>query len=230
MPSSEPQSRHDRLLAQAREAFAEHVIRKQSEGRWLLQKRHPNGGWTWIMGVEVISLAHGQLYVGGDIEHVIYAYYGDKPGNHEAKVRWMGRCHDVDYYVAQKACVGTGRSLTEVYDSDAAEETIAHWGAEYRKESETAWPEDVKRNIACAEALEAFLEYPGAGFTHHELLDSLARELGDYWQIIMEERWDVGMVLAPRVYYTHAALRRLCDLLDERQSAVAPENHGYAVG
>ncbi len=222
MTTPKPVSRHDRLLAQAREAFAEHVIRKESEGHWLLQKRHADGGWTWVVAAEVVSLACGQLYVGGDIEHVIYAYYCDKSGNHEAKVRWMGRCNDVGYYVAQKACIGTGRTLTDVYDSDAAEETIADWAAEYRKESETLqdWPEDAKLNIACAEALEAFLKYPGAGvFTHHELLDSLAAELGDHFQAIMEDRWDVGMVLAPRVYYTHAALRRLCDLLDERQLA-----------
>jgi hypothetical protein len=190
----------------ARAAFAKHVIAKESEGRWLLRKPYADGrGFDWTMAAEVISLAGGSLYVGGDIDFVIFSWYSDS-ADHEAKVRWMGRCSDIDYYVRQKAIIGTGRELVEQYDEDEARASLKwHY-------------EDCVRvgDDALAAKLAELLE-SGALEDRQALLHELYRAQPD---LAADVGGTLGMVPHPRVYYAHAALRRLCDILDERQAAL----------
>lgn len=61
----------ENMRRQAREAFQNHRIVRSSEGRWLLMRTHPDGNSDNVYWTEVISLACGGLYVGGDIDHVI---------------------------------------------------------------------------------------------------------------------------------------------------------------
>ncbi len=196
-------NRSQRLTEQARRQFATHQISKRSAGRWLLQRRYnDNTGWDWTMAAEVISLVGGALFVGGDIFHVIFGWYSDS-ADHGRKLRWMGKCDDIEYYVHQKAVIGTGRELVDVYDENAARDYVDDWSKQERKDG----------NIKLADKLQRLLEpYGGIDWENgHGIVQELADELG--WDE-MSERYGIGQVMADRVYYAHAALRRLCEILD----------------
>jgi hypothetical protein len=204
--STARKQRHETLLLEAKKAFAKHEIRSRSEGRWLLQERHLDGGWTWIMGAEIIALTGGALYVGGDIDFTIFAYYSDH-ADPESRVRWMGRCRDVDYYVAQKAHIGMGRELTDVFDSQIAEQEIQGWLTEAEEEYPNHTDTVVLRRLVD--------EWKDDGFPEdeHELIHAIW-DSGLSSDFMVDRSSFPGKVLAPRVYYAHAALARLCDLLD----------------
>lgn len=197
--------RDDRLRAEARECFAQHEIRESSEKRWLLQRRGRDGRWVQDHAAEVLVLIYGELYVGGDIDHVVFSRYGDSD-EPRARVRWIGECGDVAYYVTQKAGIGSGKGRARVYDSNAA-----------RAELETVHAqllvEDPEGSAAVLEILEAALE--SADFDDryalvHRLYD--ADEFFRDWALD-----DLGMVVSPRVYKAHAALARLCALWREEK-------------
>jgi hypothetical protein len=197
------------LKQRAKENYQNHQIVKSSEGRWLLQKRYEDdSGWESNFWTEIVSLHGGQLYVGGDIDHVIFAYYSapeDIRGTsyeHLAKVRWMGKDTDFDYYIRQKATMGTGRQLIEVYDEELAEEYIR----DYIKELK--------------ECIDASSEQQDRIDELEDLVDSSLEDeqhtMQELWRIDPDFAMDCGSfrVTAPRLYFAHAALARLCELLD----------------
>lgn len=112
----------EQMMEEAEKAFASHEIRSRGDGRWMLQKRHKDGGWDWTMAAEVVDLA-GRLYVGGDIYPVIFGHSSDSP---RGKVAWLGGTKDVSYYVHQKASIGIGSSsamgVVDKYDP-----AVARW-------------------------------------------------------------------------------------------------------
>lgn len=196
------------MLADAAKAFADHQITQRSDGRWLLQRQR-DGKTSWIYAAEVISLAGGKLYVGGDIAFVIFAYFSDSM-DHEEKVRWMGRCKDVGYYVAQKAAIGTGHKLIDEYDGDAARAQVKDWLTEAHE----------CQNDKVASKLEEVLDdYRCPWEYRHELGDYLWSALGSDF---MSDRETPGIITSSRVYYAYAALARLCDLLDLERDATQP--------
>ena len=200
-------TRDERVIAQARQAFRNHAIRDRSAGRWLLQKRDEAGGWDWTMAAEVISLYGGSLFVGGDIDHVVFGYYSDKR-DHESKLRWMGECDDIGYYVVQKARIGmVGTECVDVYDPNEAEETLKGWLREARKERDDWDPESTDELIVCLEEMVASVP---------DTEDEIWREL---WRIDPDFAQDAGSlkVVGARVYYAHAALARLCAVLDQER-------------
>jgi len=155
---------------------------------------------------EIIALAKGQLYVGGDIDFTIFAYYSDR-ADPESRVRWMGRCNDVGYYVAEKARIGLGTELTDVFDSQIAEQDIQGWLDEAEKEYLGHKDTVVLRRLVDDWKDDGFPE------EEHELTHALW-DSGLSSDFFGELSVGPGKVLAPRVYYAHAALARLCDLLD----------------
>lgn len=209
-------TRDEQLQQEGARAFERHEIRSRSDGRWLLQRRYKDGnGWDCVFAAEVISLYGGELYVGGDIDFVVFAHYSDSR-SHEAKLRWMGEHNDLGYYVRQKASIGTGVALVDVYDQDEARESVSEWLDDEKKAEADGFGSGYAKKLA------AVLGQDGAWDRapwddRHELIHYLVDELGHDF---MCERYDVGMVLAPRVYYAHAALRRLCDLLDAEQPSL----------
>lgn len=177
----------------AAKAFANHVITKQSDRRWLLQRMHADGRPDWTMAGEVIALEGSAIYVGGDIDHVLFAYGPEDP---IARLRWMGECKDLGYYVAQKARIGTGRELVDLWDEDVAREQLI----EYLEDG-------AERVVDKGE-----LDYALEAETREHFYDRACKALGcDAWEVVGH----VGQVLAPRVIYAHAALARLCSLLRE---------------
>lgn len=209
--------RAEQLTEEARRAFADHVIRKRSEGRWLLMRPDKDGTWSPFHWTEVISLYGGSLYVGGDIQHVIFGYYSDD-GRPESKVYWMGRRRSAaDGYLQEKASIGSGRELTESWEEDVAREGVQDWLKEEREalgeyEAGDKWHARHMRRI---EQLEGLLDdFPSSK-------DLLAHAL---YEIDPERLCDCGVpgtVPHFRLFYAHAALARLCDLLDAEKVSAA---------
>lgn len=186
--------RNDDLSKQATDAFRQHVIRKRSEDRVLLQR--PDTGIFWL---DIILLGNG-LYVGGDIKPVVFGGGQDAIGI-EQRVSWMNRSSADDHYFIEKACIGTGRESIMVYDADAAVEDVENLIRELDAEGARKSLIQELREIA-----EQRPEY------HYELLDLLFKaDDGSIADIIMEQ--DFGMVIEPRLFFAWAALRRLCTLL-----------------
>ncbi len=198
-------------IARSRESFAQHEITKRSEGRWLLQTRHPDGKPNWIMAAEIVCLEGGRLYVGGDIHPVLFGINGAAP---EARVRWLGGTTDVDYYVAQKAAIGMSADVwVREYDYDAARSDIDGLIAYFREYREDC-AEDDPMLVALRDAKHRVED------GEHAVLEHLREEARrNRCEGFMEDRYDIGQVVSWRVYGAWAALERLCKLLDaERQS------------
>ena len=134
----------------ALKAFTRHQISRSSEGRWLLQRPDPKGGWEWNMAAEIIGLVNSALYVGGDVQTMVFAYGPDSP---EGLVRWIGGTSDVGYYVRQKASIGMGISgvqgvgIIDDYLPDLALTDIEDMEADY--------VEDLVENKGDPNAVEA---------------------------------------------------------------------------
>jgi hypothetical protein len=252
----DPAEYERRLAADATRAFANHEIRERSEGRWVLQRRGADGRWESTYWTEVLVLRGGKLLVHGDIEHVLFAYYGDSRAP-ERVLRWMGDCTDLGYYVTQKARIGTGRELIDVDDDRVAAHQIAEelrepLAREVERDGEPwapplaeADPDDaedvewfrfdramdvVRFLAALIDALREADDATGsrevsvlagglAQLGRGEPVAEVRRALYD-GNIDVETIARLGVVIAPRVFFAHAALRRLCALLDaERATA-----------
>lgn len=134
----------DRMVKEAREAFAEHEISERGEGRWMLQTKYKDTGkWDWNLAAEVVSLT-GKLYVGGDLYPVIFGYANEDA---EGKVRWMGRHSDVSYYVHQKACIGLGAGDVEGVTDEFRPEVAKHELLALIDERAEEFEDDLPREI-----------------------------------------------------------------------------------
>lgn len=203
---------------QAIEAFKDHELVDCREDRWRIMKREEDGKLTGIHAAEIVSLWGGRLYVGGDIDDCVFAYYGDHP-DHLSKLRWMGRCNDVGYYVRQKATVGLtdGGKLVDEFDARVATEDLdfhmqgmledIQARATTAEDSGEGEARDIQDIFAQA---KLFLEDP------HDMRAYLYRELKD------NDAWEwlgtIGNIVSYRVVYAWAAVRRLCELLDEKDA------------
>lgn len=198
----------ERNRQQAAQVFANHCITKASDRRWLIQKRYPDGKPDWTFAAEIIALEGAAIYVGGDIDHVVFAH---GPSDPISRLRWMGECNDLAYYVRQKARIGSPRhhDCIDVWDEEIAHEELRAYVAELRAEDdEPPHGIDEERLAAAlsAESREHFLDYATQAFPG--------------WPDSWESIGDMGMVLCPSVIYAHAALARLCVLLREAEASV----------
>lgn len=190
--------------ARAIEAFKDHEIVDKREDRWRIAKRDKDGRFTNIHYAEIISLWGGRLYVGGDIDDCVFAYYGDHP-DHLSKLRWMGCCKDVDYYVKQKASIGLtdGGKLVDDYDARVASEYLQAQRDMMLNDCEESEKEHIRFVFERADEL---INEP------EEMRQHLYENLND------SDAWewlgDLGTIVSYRVVYAWAALRRLCELLD----------------
>ena len=210
-PREYAQQKLESTVERARAAFKNHQLRSAGEREWWLVRRHPDGeGWDSCYATSVYADHHGQLYVGGDISAVVFGTYGDSP-DPERRVRWMGRCKDLDYYVAQKATIGMtdNRKLTEDFDSDlAALELCDHVrrleeeGAELDAMERDSWATHTREVVGGDISPEALAhQIYNDPYIPHEHIEGLG---------------NLGRVLSTRVVYAWAALARLCDLIDAR--------------
>jgi hypothetical protein len=127
----------DRL---ATEAYSKHMIRKRSEGRWLIMQPSSSGWdtersrWSSAYWTEIVCLESGLLYVGGDCHPVIFS---SGPIDFMSRLHWMGsRKSGSDHYLIEKAIIGTGREVIERYDAEEARRDIEDIINDYTMEYE----------------------------------------------------------------------------------------------
>jgi len=185
---------------QARQAFETHEISDRGEKRWTLSAKE---GFTH--SVEIIVGKAGTILVHGDYGTHVFAYGPDD--NPLQTLKWMGRSQ-FGSYIVEKAQIGSGHNdLVYVddidkfeYDIDELFENMGDWGLAPTELS------DLK------EEFERAKRYASNGELH-EARNVVARAGFDLW----ESAGSLGRKIAPRLYYAHAAIRRLCDLLDEEE-------------
>src|SRR5512136_166140 len=110
------------------EAFKNHELVDCREDQWRIAKRYPDGQLTSTHFAEIVSLWGGRLYVGGDIDDCVLAYFSDTQ-SHRDKLRWMGKCTDIGYYVRQKAQMGLtdNGKLVDEYDAQVAQSDLTYY-------------------------------------------------------------------------------------------------------
>lgn len=226
----ESSERDGKLKRDAISAFEEHQIRHRDERMYLLQRPHKNGLWESNFSVEVFCGWHGTIYVGGDIDATVYAY---GPTDVRARIAWIGGTEDVGYYVAQKASIGSGRFGSE--SEFDREEAISELRDMLR-----SFKEEYKEEHELDEDCDFYDDHPGvagmfnglirrisddriqdSGHLYCELSDAVdmidPHDIHGYHGQFVEERYDIGSVVAPHVYYSWAALRKLHHLLLEEE-------------
>lgn len=204
--------RVDRIAAdmeRAKENFTHHVIRKESEGRWLLSRPGSQGYWF-----ETVVLAGGYLLVHGDIQAILFGgYHSDNinvPESNLGCIRWMAkRSRPDDPYFLEKAKLGTGTdALLWEEDDDVLREEIEDLIQE-TKASDVEYPrEDTPRVL---EALEEALGEIGGDSTHAEIQKAIYEAIDD------GERVPRGRKITMSMVFAHAALQKLYSLLLERE-------------
>lgn len=222
-------------FAKSLKRFENHQISRRGEGRYLLQTRSSDdSGWDWIMAAEIhCSFNFSSIYVCGDIYPITFGFYSsDRDLPVELRERrllnWMGKCRDIDYYVAQKATIGMGGSgvvdaLVWEFDRDLAEKELRSWYTD-RVLRLTRDGEDVDSDDTCT-----------------ALSRILAHGVDDSKDVLVRQLWDtcnhdflyshmgndsLGLVLSWRVKIAHAAIAKLCQLLDAEDAAAVGTTAG----
>lgn len=196
----------------------EHLRRLQwSAARWIADHQllaeeywDEGRGARWVIGqpdtnihrCEILAVIFGSLIVHGDWDVCRFAYYGDH-SDAWSRLRWMGRCSDLDYYVVQKATIGMGGTdLTEAYDEDVATHDLSVAADEADDDKLT-------------EVLRAALDYTeDEQYLRSFLSDNAPGR--DLWELTL------GRVVAPRVVTAHAALARIVHLLEAKYGREGP--------
>lgn len=191
-------ARTQSIIKQAREAFKNHEIVEEGDRWWFLAER-VNGKALSTYATSVFCDHFGCIYVGGDIDTVVYGYYSDY-SDPKKRLKWIGQCEDLEYYVNQKAALGLGnRALTTSFDSNIAIAEIK----EYTNE--------VDLNPDNKEALIDIIQLIRDG-NSPEYIYSYMQDHIDYE--LLEELTQLGAVISSRVIYAWVALGKLCELLE----------------
>lgn len=179
---------YNQIRADAEQVYANHVLYSSGEDRWLLRRQRDDGSYTSEFSTEIVALYNSSLYVGGDIDVVVFSY---GPKDVQSRLRWL-----IDAgpgYLSQKASIGMGgRDLVMEYNEEIALRELRdllkeeHWS-----DDERFWLEGCIENVSDQQYVEHNLPHEA-----WELLDTL------------------GMVTQRKVFYAQAALARLCELLD----------------
>lgn len=197
----------------ARNAFATHQIRRESDGRWVIMRPDElPGRWRSEYWTEIICTYGRGLYVDGDIDPVTFRH---GPENFLARVEWMAhRTSAWDAYFREKACIGSGGRGSETnlrhFDRQVAIYDIGQLRQEAKEEGSMAVSHALGRvheAILCDE------------ITHEDVGRELYRAGHDIW----EHADYVGIVPSTRMFYVHAALQRLHHLLRARGEYEGPD-------
>lgn len=186
-------------IAQASRSFEKHELIKSAEDRWLIQEKYPDGTPSSIFATEIICVWPTQLYVGGDIDHIIFAY---GPRDPVARILWIGG-HGFDGYVCEKARIGMGTPLSD-WSYDIALPELVQLVKEYNEERN--WSD---------EAAEDFVSRLQIEEDYQELFISSLQDTlpHDYWDSMWESVMHIGQIPSASVIYAHAAVHKLCQLL-----------------
>lgn len=175
-------------------------------------------GARWLIGrpgtrnmlSEIIAGTCGSLVVHGDCDLSRFAHYGDH-ADAFSRLCWMGFCRDVDYYVAQKASIGMGRSGRggDEYNEEVAKHDIQVYIDELQTGSYA-----LRNEEELIELLTESLEWTES---EHDLRSFLsARDKWDLWE------HSFGRVVATPVITGHLALQRCAYLLLDKYGDEGP--------
>jgi hypothetical protein len=234
---------NEKMWKQSRKAFDRHEIRTRGEGRWTIQRRNSrpedsdatgNTGWTWIMGAEIVCMGHQAIAVVGDIDSMVFAHGGN---DYLRRIFWMGRSTSLGY-IQEKAQIGTtSRELVTSYEADVARSDLEYRIRERLGELERdddPTDEELEKQID-KEVAKLLGERSLTGYMHdcehhdaevrayvetyHWYVEdgphSVFNHLYNYNGVEFEAEYicDIGDVISPRVFYAHAAVARLAELL-----------------
>jgi hypothetical protein len=209
------QKYHDNMEACVKRDFATHQIHSRSSDdpdtctRWLLYPKSAKG-WEHACWTEVIALAGGGLFVGGDIGCVVFRY---GPKHPVARVRWMANTLGAsDGYFREKASIGmTGKGLIRDWLPDVAIDDLKDLEAEFFEDLEEEDDEGRAKAEKTVERIRDIYEFGLDDSSDAEVHRAL------YDLDIYDELPGIGYVPAPRLYTAHAALQRLSSLLAAEQ-------------
>lgn len=176
----------------AKESYKEHKIAKQEKDRWIIA-REIEGKTTSVFKTEIIALYNNSLYIGGDIDVVVFSY---GPSDPIERLKWIGYTNDYAY-VAEKARIGTSRSFKE-YDEAVAKQDLLELMENHPKHA--YFLEDHLDKLYRAEFV----------------VDEIYNGCSD---IDIEELEDFGKVLSSSVVYAKEAVNKLCQLLEGEEKS-----------
>lgn len=188
--------------ADAIRAYAKHEIREvRDDGhRYHLYQRHAKGGWDSNMATEIIVI-RGGLFVGGDGPDCIFRWFTDSRDPREV-IHWMGGHPTADSYVAGKAAIGMGAEFTETIDASVAcydlRYELEHFERDHGEKMPSARREAIQNALTSLRSDESF--------------EPVIRDLYDNG-IDVEWLARIGRVPTTRVFYAHAAVRKLWELM-----------------
>lgn len=199
-------SKHDEQMKRlAQDAFKTHEITSTGESRWTL-KRADGGGHYWV---EIACLAGGRLIVHGDIQPSVFQGHSHEV---EQLVVWIARSNIG--YLAEKAQAGIkSEEAVRTYDDDEAEAYLLDDIREAKERKDEFGEEHLEERL---DVLRRALEAVRNGYPE-EMHRIICEEIQDGW----EWAYSIGRVIAPRVYYAHAAVKRLHALLNVGEQEVS---------
>ena len=209
----DPEQYHKNLVSLSTTAFEQHFIKTNESDRWVLQGRTSSGQWHTNHLAEICVLRWGTLIVHGDVETVVFSGFSGGSENPIDVLKWMGCTSDLRHYVAKKAVRGLdGDSM--IYTKNGS---VAVWQLnrciEDRKSElgDNETPESDPYIQSCDYAIKDLLndEVPVERvlwglYESYDPDDESNTSLFD-----PDEISGLGKVLTPRVYFAHAALKRL---------------------
>jgi hypothetical protein len=155
------------------------ALEEGRNGRWILKGIR----YSWA---EVVTLRNG-IYVGGDVETVVFVGGGDRAARPRGRVYWMAtRSYD---YAQEKADIGD--TAPREWD-----EAVARWNVLYHRRHG-----DIDRDAA----REIYLS---ARDGEHAFREAIYENTED------SELCDMGMCVSRSVYMATAILRQLARLFD----------------
>jgi hypothetical protein len=207
----------ENMATGARDVFARHQISKRSEDcRWLLQRRYKDDeGWDGSFATEVVCVYGNGLLVGGDIDHVLFRYGPVAP---LPRVYWMGAKENAwDSYFVEKAAIGSGRQMVETWNATIAQADLRELREEIGTEKDLAIKEgELRPRLSAQRVLDAISDIFGDRVWEEGRDAILSRlyQTGHFDDGLPT----IGMIEDPRLFFVHAALQRLCTLLDEEHA------------
>lgn len=192
------------IHADAVSAFRDHklVYSDPIGGRWFIQR--PGRA---EFSTEVICLRGGRLFVGGDIDDCVFAYFAPSsltksqgiPRELVARVAWIANSH-LDY-VTQKAVIGFGGDSGSFYT----------WNNEVAGEDLRGQLKTLKEDEASSSVTEIVSDVLEAGYFDEE---TVMTALGP-WNSSLELPRNFGKHVSSRVIYAQAATQKLLELLTQ---------------
>jgi len=209
----------ERRFAEARRTFAAHQLQQCSPDRWRLATRDTDGRWRLEGWTEVVALGGGRLLVHGDYEHCMFQ--GHASDSAEGLVRWLGRSTTLGY-IHEKATIAMGNLLVDDEDDDALADDLAEMIYD-RIDSvvdERGTPEDerqLKEVLAKDDRFSLLCEaHRYVKMRRYDAADVRDRLMGHFES---EDLYGLGRLPATPVFCAHAAVARLCALLDTKLEA-----------